>query len=612
MIFADPAPVQDRMAAWLPPTVPLFLQVQDLGKFEEHWRRTSFSGAYQVAEMGPFWNLIAQHHGGILPTDSLGVSWSTLTRTATGGAAFAAWPTKDDGLGYLLLLDAQGNVEVATAGREAVRAAWQQRGFKVSNSSIAGTQAVEAIVPKAAEPAAKPASAAASPPREAGAKTAPPVQNDRRRYAFVHQGCLLVCDRRAVAEEFLALRAAPPQESLQTLPAFRTIQQPTEAGKWDAGAVRWYSSPWQFFDAFFSPNSRTDRATRRQLTFLHNQGFSAIYAVGGVVALDQADNDLAQETKLLIGGRLLKGAGLLSFVPSQDFQLVPWLPDSTTEIAAVHCNVQAMFKAYGSIYDERYGENYEGAFQELLEGIESEADGPKAPVRRDILDRLHGKLFRFGDFKGARSRENPSGKRLLLAAATSDPEKTAQAIERFFATDAEVTAERKGEARIWHHSNPDRPLFGGKSNEPLSLPVQSIAVAQGYLLVSNDRDFLLSAIGGAHPGASTGSVSSSFTATTSSALDGRICRDLRPQMQNLFELAAENKARDAEGWESDLLYWLLLAPRFGEKSAVTIERGKLPSFDAVARFWGQETLEVESIQDGFRLTGAIRKPRPTP
>ncbi len=335
-----------------------------------------------------------------------------------------------------------------------------------------------------------------------------------------------------------------------------------------------------------------------------------IAPLGGVVRFGLEHDDLAQTTRILHAAPLAKGAALLSFDPGTEFALPDWLVARPAAISVWRLDTPKVIAAYGSVYDQLYGGNYQGAFDELLDSIEKASDGPRAAVRSDLLERLRPPLYRMRDYLGEKTKANPDGQRTLLAARLGDPRAATAALERFFTGDDETSIVHSPNGVLWQAKAPGAPLMKSDADDPLSLDIAAIAVTRETLVVASDVDFLLGAIGTVEHGAaaSRGLLGSKyFSAASGAPSDLRSWRDLAADMESHFRAAREHRLAASGDWESLLIEGLFLGDRAGDFPGPSVNAESLPPFSRISSFWGREWLDVRPAPSGWTAQGRISR-----
>ncbi len=212
----EPAAV--RLARYLPPTAPLFVSTADPARCEAAWRLASFFEAYEDESMQPFWAEVRRKHGGVLPTECLGLRWATLTAAGPAGAAYALWPSKDGALRSVVLASAASGSSNDIAGDarlpalfDTLRTEWTRQGFEVTERHAGKIRVLEGVF--ASEPAkgapAPPVRSPAPPGIKKPAAKAPaasvaaaPRGSLPERAAFAWREMLVTCDSRRGRRNF--------------------------------------------------------------------------------------------------------------------------------------------------------------------------------------------------------------------------------------------------------------------------------------------------------------------------------------------------------------------------------------------------------------------------
>ena len=584
-LCAQAADPQNRLAGIVPNDSALFIHVEDLDRLEIEWQQTGYSAIYQNPAMQPFWQEVRQKRGGLMPNEVMGCPWADLKRAANKGAAYVMWPTKASGLGGALLADCSGNVEGASAALSATIREWQARKAKTKDIKFGGVAVVEGQFPVQAN------------------------QSPSFRYAFVQQDCFVVCDRLEFAQELSSRIARAKQSSLASLPAYvQTLVNNDNEKALASGAIRWFIDPWRLWKASLDPKAPPENASRRDLEFNERQGFTGISAMGGVIRFDGERHDTAHQTRIVAKKPLAKAAGILCFIESSDFSPDWFVPPTAASVTVFHWDIPAAVAAYGFAYDEVYAEDYQGAFQELVDSIESEADGPEAKVRQDIIQRLASKVISVTDYAGKQTKANPAGARTLLACRTNDPQKTATAVRRFFDGEKSVDLVVDHGAQVWQGKKAQGDLLRADAEDPWSLAIDALCIANGHLLVATDRTLLHEMLQQLEKVSDSPPSDPFFVTDPSNRKNcARIARKLEPTLEANFQLMRSGQLGKAGGW-AGLVLDLLFFSVPGEVAGDRIDGSKLPAYDVVRGQLGSEGIVVEPLDDGWMLRGIQSKP----
>jgi len=573
----------NRLAEIVPGDSALFIHVMNLEQLETEWLQTGYSKIYKNPAMAPFWQEVRLKRGGLMPNEVLGCPWPDLKRAASKGAAYVMWSTKQSGLGGALVADCADNAAGATAALNATIAQWQTRKAATKSIKLGELTIVEGRFPVQAQ----------RPPNY--------------RYVFVHQDIFVVCDQKEITQELVSRIDGAKKSSLAASPAYLQTT-PAYANENQSGAIHWYIDPWRLWKASLDPKAPPENPTQRSLEFYERQGFEGIVAIGGTIRLDGVGHETTHETRVVAKMPLAKASGMLCFLASADFAPGLTLPPTAAEVTVFHWDIPAAVAAYGFAYDEIYAEDYHGAFQELIDSIETEADGPEAKVRQDIIERLASKVLSISDYLGKKTKANPTGSRTLLACRTSDAKKTATAVRRFFDGEKEIEMIVDHGAQVWQGKNAQSDLLRADAEEPWSVAIDALCIAKGHLLLATDRTLLHEMLeqmekqpDGPLPGALFAPDPKDRKACA------RIVRQLEPMLEVNFELTRKNQLAQAGGW-AGLVLDLLFFSVPGEASADRIDGSKLPAYEAVQGNLGVEQIAVELFGDGWVFRGTQSKP----
>jgi hypothetical protein len=226
-------------------------------------------------------------------------------------------------------------------------------------------------------------------------------------------------------------------------------------------------------------------------------------------------------------------------------------------------------------------------------------------LRKDLFDVLSGKLTSAADFGGARTESNPSGRRRVWMARTNEPEKSARAVAEFFRGDPDVQLDESAGVKIWQ-SRTSRPMFGGDADNPVSIPIDALAVVGNYFVIASDRG-LLKAIAEAkpaesHPLAEQLQWPPGDLGGDSAQDVGRSYRNLVAVVRATYEQVARNQLSSPATWDQWLL-WMLLSNETDAGRQVRVDGSLLPPFSTIAHAFGNEQLATRQDGKGWVVDG---------
>jgi hypothetical protein len=273
-------------------------------------------------------------------------------------------------------------------------------------------------------------------------------------------------------------------------------------------------------------------------------------------------------------------------------------------VSCFHWDLRRVFQAYGFIYDDVYGEDYAGAFDDLLNVMAEDPDGPQVDLRAELIHLLRPKITRFHDYRGTRTESNPTGRREIWMAESTNPGKSVRAVEKFFVGDPDVTSSEIKGVRIWH-SRTAAPLLGGDPENPLSVSLAALCVMDNHLVLATDRQLLQELA--AQTISNLTPAGSEWQAVSDAPCIAQTWRNMVAVGQNLHDRLAQAGPSPAGSWEERLLWHLLSRPT--ENGRVwDIEGRRLPPFSTIRELFGFELMEAGIDRQGWRLQIRLTQP----
>jgi hypothetical protein len=553
----------------LPTTTAICVWSDDAGELADRWQKTPFFQIYTIDSMRPFWDDVRRKRGGLLPNEQLGLGWDDFVAVAAGGWVLT-YDVAPDSPGTLLLADVAGREDAAASALIRVQQRWKEGGMAVQTEQYPWGRM---LVGKGSGP---------------------------NRFAFIHGSRLCLTDQLRLAKHIIAVRGGAGG----ALPASTEIGKAigSVAKSAPRGSLQFVVDPWRLArDA--AGTSSPENASR--VAFFERHGFSAIQAILGYIVFHEGTNDAEFVVNVPVRFPLMDAAGMLSFATSKDFATSPLVPPDAVGVSCFQWDVRRAFQAYGFVYDDVYGENYAGAFDDLINNLTEDPDGPRVDLRAELIDVLRTKVTRVYDFGGARTKSNPSGRRELWMAESADPGKAARAIARFFDGDPDVTSSQVNDIRIWHPRS-DTPWLGGEPGNPLPFSVDALCIMQGHLVLATDRQALRKLAGEAQPNAKPLTLPM-WQATSDVPGIALSWRNLVEVGRYLHGRISANEPPSSGSWEEWLL-WYLLSSKTEHVRKWDIDGTRLPAFSAIQDHFGLELIEASADQQGWRLRGRLARP----
>jgi hypothetical protein len=199
---------------------------------------------------------------------------------------------------------------------------------------------------------------------------------------------------------------------------------------------------------------------------------------------------------------------MMSFPNESEFVPQDWVPRDVATYASGYCDILSAFDYFGPLFDELFGEGETGVWEDVLDGLKNDPNGPQIDLRAELISQLANRITAISQYTMPITTKS---ERLLFAIEARDAQAVAAAMEKTLKDDKEVRR-REFEGHVIWEALPDEdqpaptirleipalgPGFPGH-DEPVEedrsepfLPNASITVAHGCLMVASHYDFLI-------------------------------------------------------------------------------------------------------------------------
>ena len=422
----------------LPDNVKGFISAPNLDDLEENWSKTQIGQLADDEGMEPFIDSLREQirAGGKQRLARLGLSWDDLRPVPTGEVAVAVtWDAP---------APAKGKSPVA-----------QGRANLVTIADITGNRAeAEALVKKMTAGlkreggkqlrAARKDMLLYSLPARAGEKL------PRQAAIYLDDTFLVVGDAPEIVEDIATAAAKGRRDNLADVEAFAAVMKRVapEAGG-SPPHLRWFIEPFGYADAAKALNPPKERRRGKDLRkALANQGFTAIQGFGGFVNFMEKDLEVLQRVAVhappVPGAeeKYKQAARMLNF-PSGPYTPPPaWIPEGVSSYLSFNWNLKEAFEGAGSMVDEMANEP--GTFEDVLESLAEERNGPKVNLRTELVANLGTNVTVVSDYV---EPIDENSERLVFAVEVNNSKAVAEAIRKSMEADPGVR-KRTVEGRV--------------------------------------------------------------------------------------------------------------------------------------------------------------------
>ncbi len=553
----------------------------------------------------------------------LGLTLEDLADVVGGEIAAAAIEPQPGRLTMVLLVDTTGHEEAARKLVDTI-----------------GTRLVERKAKKITM---------ADAPAELTVYELPPAEDERkqtaprdRRVAFALSGsALVVGDDALQVGQSVAVLAQGRADSLATVESFKAIaarcggQLPATAAP-----LRWFIDPLAFASAWQQTNPPLEKKKGPDyVAILGRQGFDAVKAAGGVVALSEGPYAIRHHSMIYappLPGRDPAGpdrfdlaAKMLRFPSAGDVEPPAWVPGDVSGWTALQWDVQTAFTAAEPLVDDIVGDK--GVYDDVIASLKEDPDGPQIDVEKDLVGCLGTRVSLITDHV---EPIGPDAERLVIAMEAADEARVAATIAKVMDADGDMQRIELGGHPAWElidrsHAIPQLEVEtpGGaishaddedegarrrqrlREKEEKLLPHSAVAVAHGHLLIASHRD-ILERVLMAEVGEETLTTNSDYKAMmvelakfapgdASARSFGREDETIRPAYE-LLRSGAMPKSKSVFG---QILNGILGDGKPGSVREQKINGSSLPEFAEVQKYFGTVGTVFETLPEGWLLTG---------
>lgn len=576
-----------------------YVSIPDVPRLRESFNRTQLGRLLSDPAMKPFQDDLHRQFQakGVELRDKIGLSIEDLDTLATGELTISVAKTAEGKAAVMILVDVSDNVAAAQATLERNTAQMIRQGARKSARQAAGTSLVVLDVPPKG-----------------------PIKEWTQAIYFVKEGLLGIGDHAATVAEVLTRMAVPAQDTLASVKAYQEVLKRASQGASDFHPqITWYVDPVGLVDALRAGKPKKSGPDIFKLA--KAEGLDAVQAAGGLVSFSSGQYGLMYRTAIYAPGPFRRSTQMLKFDNGGDFTPPPWVPNDVSAFTSFQWDMKHAFDHFGTLFDTLFGEGEEGVWQEVLDGLKEDPNGPRLDVRNDLVAHLgHRAMIITDNVLPA----TPHSQRRLIAAESTNDKLLAKAVALMMKNDKSVVTHDFQGHRIYEIIPEDRDIPdldveqpGGKKQKQrgaeghAKAPNSAVAVGHGHLFISTHVDFLQKVLAQAEaeaPLASDGEYR--FVAReVNKLLGGAANNSLQGFARNsekwflTYEMFRQGKLPETETPLAGVLNAVLNDGGEGELRKPRLDGSKLPEFDVVRSYLGNSGQVVTSEPNGWFLIG---------
>lgn len=603
----------------LPSATLAYVATQDVQALSDRFSQTQLGKLIDDPIMQPFIeDLRRQLHDQLGVTGTLGLTWDDVQGIATGEAALAHVWLRDDHPARVVIVDVAKNQDRA---RQTLNKALEHLRGEGARQDEVAVGDVTLYVLRMPDPQQR-------------------QPSDRERAFFLADGVLCGAQSEAVARLILTRLQTPSKDTLQ-----KHVPYQTAIGRCrkDAGEaptdVTFFLDPFGYWEAKRADNPQLVPSSGVDLfKVLMQAGFGGIRGVGGLVHFPGTERDAVFWAKFYAPPPLEKSLKILDL--PNDGPLTPpeWVFSEIANYRAFNVPMLAALDHFGPLFDALFGEGEEGVWEDVLESLEFDKNGPQVSLRKEIFAHLKNRAVIMTDYIVPIT---PQSERRVSAVEVTDEPRVAKGIEKLMRDDPTVRRREVGEFVIWEMlgdgkdmeipeldvdnggdrsrvapgSRPRRrPQRGTRTAEKQPMPRSAVCVANGRLYIATHIDFLIKVLTQEEPDPLHRSVDyrlidNALTPMMQragvSSLAGRLFSHLGEVVRPTYELVRQNRMGEAETTLGKIVNHILEDEQQKGPRQQEIDGSKLPEFEAVRRYFGPAGSVLVNEEDGIYLFGLI-------
>ena len=541
--------------------------------------------------------------------ERLGLSLDDIRGVPSGEAAVGLIQLERDQVALVLLCDVTGHKEQATALLEKVSTNLTKQGAKKRTLQVAGTAVLDFELPR--------------PP---GKDVDRPLQHSM----WLHKDNLLVAaDHMGTVEGILARLGGKKGNALADVAGFQAVGKrcQKDAGK-AAPQARWFIQPLGYLEIMRTlRGERGHRKGKSLVDVFKSQGFTAVQGIGGFIDFGVDKYELVHRTAIWAPPPRKLGMKIFTFPNNKEFTPQLWVPSNVASYGTLYCDLLNAFDNFGPLFDDVVGQGDTGVWDEVLQGMKTDPNGPRIDLRAELVAHLGQRVSIVADYQVPITT---TSERLLIAVEVKDEKAVAQALHKMFKNDKEMRQREFQKHIIWEGVPEEKtevpavtlelpglepgqpgkaPLPQGRQNA--LLPNAALTVANGQLLIASHYDFLIKILKKIDQRETLARsieyqiVQKTLDKFGSPAKSVRTFGRTDEQARPTYELIRQGKMPESETMLGRVLNTVFGAGKKGVIRKQQIDGRSMPDYEFVRRYLGPAGMQVVTEPDGWFLKGVL-------
>lgn len=440
----------------------------------------------------------------------------------------------------------------------------------------------------------------------------------RDSYFAVSKNQLLIADDIRSIQELIDAQSKPREDSLAKSELYSKVQERIVRDQ-HVAEIEYFVKPLGLGKLLRSISVQKSKKQVDLLKLLEDQGFGSILAAAGSIQLAKEDLDMHHQGFILREEQVPESVQILDF-PNQNALVPPaWISAGSASVMGFSWNFTEAFPKLRGIVDAYIGD---AQFDEILEQIKNDPQGPQIDIRKEILPHIGQEFFTVTEII---EPITPDSKRSLICIKLNDPEnKLYGVLNRYSKSEPGSSIEDVGDYRIWKFSNEEEdeeviefnnPGSKNENEEEEEKPLLNkwgVSIVNGYFVFASNPDSLVQVIENAKNESIHGDFEKIESVQAVRAMQTKL---LSAEGYSFSEIDLADRSAEMQ-YE---LFRQGILPQSRSLMAIIAERilktdkskpqefqgNKLPPYEQVKHFFTPRGLVVRSEKDGWGIDAFI-------
>ena len=486
-------------------------------------------------------------------------------------------------------------------------------------------------------------------------------------FYVIFQDHLLAADHQRVLADIIGRFDGQAKDTLAEVDAYKAaMARCAKASGESQPQIRWFVEPFGYARtiqdaAGVKPQGKDFHE------LLMNQGFGAIKGLGGWVMVSENDHEFTHHTWLHApaddagvlaaikrqkelaaegidpderiaakGSDIYANAARMLNFPNQG-EIAPqsWIPKDISSYTSMSWKIGDAFEYAKSLVNEMLdAEPGEDLFEEILDGIANDVNGPQLDIRAEFVAHLKQRMTVLA---GHIEPINPNSKQWIAAIEVDDHAAVAKAVEKFMNAEPNKQVHKHGEIVIWEIINIEEEVevdtitvdfgadgfedfgaedFGAPEDEeegaeetPLITQWAITVTPNNHVLIGSTADYIKSQLDLKDAGTLSESedyqrMDAALAAMGSGNNSIRLFSRLDKTYKPTYELIRQGKLAQSDSLLGKLTSRLLGSNNDGG-AIEKVDTTKMPEYEVVAKYLGVSGAFVVSEPSGWFLSGCL-------